>query len=444
MPRFIAWRIFGQFLSRPVLRGFTSAAALIIALKQVPLLLGVQLPKGSDNFSAFVFLIEQVEKTHLATFTIALGTIAILWVCKVFWPKFPAVLLVTLLGICLAAIVHTDQLGVNNVGPIPTGLPTFKVPVWDFSLLFSVTTAATSIAFIGFVEAISIGKGLARSAAEEPYPNREFFALGCANFAGSFSGCYPVSGSFSRSAVAARASAISARHNWFAATIVIMVLLWLTPWVRLLPVSVIAAVIFVSVLGLLEIGELRRLRRFDRKDLFLLGLAFVSTWSFGVQNGLLIGVGASLITFVFRTTRPHYALLGRLPGTEIYRNVLRYSEAQRCEGVLLLRIDAQFYFGNVSFLRETLRVLERDLKEKLHFVVLDASGINYLDSSAEAALRELVCDYKRRGICLKMASVKGPVRDVMERSGLAELIGEENLFFRVHEAAQSCHTTTEV
>ena len=199
-----------------------------------------------------------------------------------------------------------------------------------------------------------------------------------------------------------------------------LTLLWLTPLFYFLPKAVLAAIIMTAVAGLVDLHEVKHLWKVKRTDLALLALTFVATLALGIEEGILIGVGTSLFVFLLRTTRPHAAVLGRLPHTRAYRNVDRYPEAETTPGVLVVRIDAQLYFGNVTFLKETLAKLE---SPELRALVLDASGMNQLDSSAEAALADILESYEERGIELWMSGVKGPVRDVMKRSGLWERLG---------------------
>jgi len=186
-----------------------------------------------------------------------------------------------------------------------------------------------------------------------------------------------------------------------------------------------------------DLVEPKRLWKIKRVDFALLLFTFAMTLSVGIQWGILMGVVASLLVFVVRTTQPHVAVLGQVPGTEAYLNVARHPHARQTPGVLAVRVDAQFYFGNVTFLKDTLRILETQMREPLQAVVIDASGVNQLDSSAEAALQEIDRDYGERGIALMFARVKGPVRDVMLRSGFLERLHQQKrITFRTHDAVQ--------
>jgi SulP family sulfate permease len=213
-------------------------------------------------------------------------------------------------------------------------------------------------------------------------------------------------------------------------------LMLLTPLFYFLPKAVLAAIIMTAVFGLIDIPEVKHLWEVKRGDLAILAITFVATLALGIEEGILTGVGASLLWFIVRSTRPHYAVIGRLPGTTHYRNLERYPDAEVEPHVLALRVDSQYYFGNVSFLKETLRDEERGMDTPLRAVVIDATSINQLDSSADAALHQIADDYRERGIELYFAGTKGPVRDVMHRSGLWDELGADHFKRSVHEAME--------
>jgi SulP family sulfate permease len=243
-----------------------------------------------------------------------------------------------------------------------------------------------------------------------------------ANVLGALFSAYPVTGGFSRTAVNAQAGARTGLASLITAAVIALTLLFLTPLFHDLPQAVLAAIIMTAVASLVDVAEIRHLWRVKRADLALLVITFFATLALGIEEGIGVGVLASLLWFVVQTTRPHFAVLGRLPGGA-FRNVLNYPEAETFPGVLVVRMDAQFYFGNVNFLRGTLRRLEAEAQVRLHTVVLDASAMNQLDASADQALHELADDYGRRGLRLLLANVKRPVMVVLERSGFVDRFG---------------------
>jgi SulP family sulfate permease len=211
-------------------------------------------------------------------------------------------------------------------------------------------------------------------------------------------------------------------------------LMFLTPLFYHIPKAILGSVIMVAVFGLIDTHEVKHLWQVKRDDLAMLAIAFFGTLILGVKVGIFLAVGVSMVWFVIKTTRPHFAVLGKLPEANVYRNISRHPEAETVDGVLAIRFDAQFYYGNVSFLKETLKKEEALLNTPLKALVLDASSINQLDSSADTALHELLRDYRERSVEIYFANVKGPVMDVMKRSGFAESLGEGHFSLTVQEA----------
>lgn len=431
-----------NFLSRPVLSGFTSAAALVIAISQLPQLLGLALPRELATHEIVIAAARRLGEVSLATLLLGLASLALLITLQRKWPRLPRALIVVVLGSLAVWGLGLDRAGVAIVGAVPRGLPRPSVPVVDLALLRSLGPAALAIALLSFLEAISVGKALAGQGSSgtdrvRPDPNRELVGLGVANVLASFVRGYPLAGGLSRTAVNAQAGARTGMAGVITALAVVLTLLLLTPAFHHLPKAVLAAIIASAVAGLVDVAMIRRLWQIERSELGLLILTFAATLGVGIVEGIGIGVAASLALFVVRATRPHTALLGRLPGSEVYRNLARFPEALAPDGVLVVRIDAQFYFGNVDFLERTLDALLAEASAEgrdIHAIVIDASSINRLDSSADAALHDIHADLQSRGIALHFAAVKGPVRDMMARSGLHARVGADHFAMTVHEA----------
>jgi SulP family sulfate permease len=423
-----------NFLSHPVVSGFTSAAALIIGLSQLQHLLGVKLTSSKYVHVILMDAAARLGEVHLITFAIGAATVVLLMALKKYRPTFPGALAVVVLGTLAVWGLGLADLGVKIVGDVPAGLPSFSLPSMDGPALMALLPTAITIALVGFMESISVAKALASKRNYEVQPNQELMGLGLANVAGSMFGAFPVTGGFSRSAVNAQAGANTGLASLLTAGFVALALVFLTPLFFYLPKAVLAGIIMTAVFGLVDVHEVKHLWKVKRSDLALLGITFAATLALGIEEGIGVGVVASLLWFVVRTTRPHFAVLGRLPGTDIYRNVKNFPEAETWEGLLMLRVDAQFYFGNVTFLKDTLRDLEAKMEAPLRWVVIDASSINQLDSSADTALHDIARAYSARGVELYFARVKGPVREVMQRSGFYEALGPDRFYFRVHDA----------
>ena len=327
--------------------------------------------------------------------------------------------------------------GVAIVGQVPAGLPGFSIPSVDPSVLTGLIPAAATIALVSFMEAISVGRTFAQQHRYEIYPNRELIALGFANLTGGATGGYPVAGGFSRTAVNARAGARTQLAALVTCAVVIVTLLVLTGAFYYLPKATLSAIIVAAVVGLIDVQGAREVWHVKRTDFYLLVLTFVATLSLGIQWGILVGVGASVLLFLVRTTRPHFAVLGRIPESQTYLNADRHPHAEMIPGIILVRVDAQFYFGNVSFLKETVRTLVDESEEPVRYFVLEAAGVNDLDSAAAVTLAELDEELEARGIKLILTRIKGPVRDVLQRTGLLEKLAVEGrVYLSTHRAIE--------
>ncbi|MFW5740002.1 MAG: SulP family inorganic anion transporter, partial [Myxococcota bacterium] len=349
-------------------------------------------------------------------------------------PRFPGALTVVVLGTGLVAALGLHDKGVGIVGDVPQGLPAPSMPTLSWALIEQMAPIALAISLVGFMESISVAKAFARKNRYEIDANRELVGLGVANIAGALFQGYPVTGGFSRTAVNGQAGAKTGLASLITAAVIALTLLLLTPLFYYLPKAVLAAIIMVAVFGLVDVAEVKHLYQVKKSDLALLLTTFVATLTLGIEAGIGVGVGASLLAVIFRTTRPHTAVLGRIPGTHVYRNVERHPEAETFDGVLVVRVDAQFYFGNVTFLKETLQRLVRESSTPVRAVVINAATINHLDSSADSALQEIVADFRDQGIEMFFANVRGPVMEVMKRSKLEQLVGPDHFEMSVTRA----------
>lgn len=407
-----------NFLSHPVVSGFTSAAALIIGFSQLGHLMGVKLDRSHHVHTIVGQAWDAVSLTNVAALVIGVLGVVGLLALKKFAPRVPRALVAVVLA---TVAVFALGLNVTVVGEVPGGFPAPALPTITWAAVEGLLPTAITISLVSFMESISVAKKFASERGYRIDANQELIGLGLANVGGAFFGAYPVTGGFSRTAVNAQAGARTPLASLVTAGVVALALMFLTPLFYHVPKAVLAAIIMTAVFGLIDYKEVLHLWKVDRVDLALLALTFLGTLTLGIETGIIVGVVASLLAFVLRTTRPHYAVLGRLPGTRVWRNVKNFPEAETKPGVVALRIDASFYYGNVNFLRETLRCLEDG--QEIRKVVIDASSVNRVDSSADTALHEIARDYHARGIELVFAGVKGPVREVMRRSGLRDLPG---------------------
>lgn len=424
-----------NFLSHPVISGFTSAAALIIGLSQLKHLLGVDIPRSHHIHEILLNAVEQFGGINWITFGIgAVGIVIIVGIKKVN-RAIPGPLLAVLFGILAVWGMGLSEQGVKIVGTVPEGLPSFGVPsfsVEDFNALLPI---ALTIALVSFMESIAVAKAIqAKHKDYKVSPNQELIGLGAANIVGSLFQSYPTTGGFSRTAVNDQAGAKTGLAAVISAVLIALTLLFLTPLFYYLPKAILASVIMVAVFGLIDFKEAKHLWQTDRVDFFMLLATFLGTLSLGIEQGILIGVTLSLGVVIFRTTLPHFAVLGKIPGEPLYKNINRFDNLERRDDILIMRFDARLYFANVNFFKETIEEEIDKRKDELKLFILDANSINSVDSSGIHALDEILEYCQSLGIEFYMTSVKGPLRDTLQRAHFDEKIGEENFFMHIQTA----------
>ena len=430
-----------NFLSHPVLSGFTSAAAVIIAASQLRHLVGMDLVRSEYVYDVVVDVARRLDETHLLTFAFGTAAFVLLMVLRRWRAAFPWALLVVIAATVLVTVFDLEAHGVKVVGDIPRSLPAARVPPFDGPRLQELVSLSLTITLVALVESLAMVKYFASRNRYRMGANQEFVALGAANVtAGLFQG-YPVAGSFSRTAVNAAAGARTPVAALITAAVIALTLVVAAPMFRPLPKAVLASVVFMAAAGLFDVAEARRLWRVKRSDFGLLVLAFTATLVLGIERGIAVSVIASLVVVLRQTARPHTAVLGRIPGTANFRNVERSPGAITTAGVVVLRIDAPLYFANADYVRDELRRVEAAAGGDMRVLVLDASSVNDLDSSADHVLREVADEYAERGVELYLAGVKGVVLDVMRRSGLYDRLGADRFFLSTDEAVRHAERT---
>ncbi|MDP3343508.1 MAG: sulfate permease [Hydrogenophaga sp.] len=438
-----------HFLSHPVISGFVSASGLLIAATQLKHLMGVPLT-GQTLPELVPSLWQHAAQVHVPTLAIGLGALVFLvWVRRSLkarlraWGLGPLVAdVVTKAAPVLALAVTTllawglrlDESGLRVVGTVPGGLPPLTMPALNADLwpqIEQLALAALLISLVGFVESVSVGQSLAAKRRERIEPDAELRALGASNIAAGLTGGFPVTGGFSRSVVNFDAGARTPAAGVFTAFALLLAALLLTPALYYLPQATLAATIVVAVLTLVDFGAFTRTWRYARADFTALALTFSLTLLWGVEAGLTAGVSASLLLYLWRTSRPHIATVGRVPGTEHYRNVLRHA-VQTHPRVLSLRVDESLYFANARYLEDHIAAQVAAHPAIAH-VVLQCTAINAIDASALESLETIVHRLKDAGVQMHLSEVKGPVMDRLERSDfLHHLSGR--VFLTHHQA----------
>lgn len=427
-----------NFLSHPVISGFTSAAALIIGLSQLKHLLGVQIPGSHHIHEILLHAAQEIGNTNWAALGIGVAGILLIKGAKRVNPALPGPLLAVVFGILAVWGLGLVEQGVKIVGTVPDGLPSFVVPTFSGADIKALVPIALTIALVGFMESIAVAKAIqAKHRDYKVVANQELIALGAANIGGAFFQSYPVTGGFSRTAVNDQAGAKTGMASIISALLIGLTLLFLTPLFYYLPNAILASVIMVAVFGLIDIKEAKHLWHTDRSDFWMLLATFVGTLALGIEQGILIGVALSIGVVIFRTTLPHFAVLGKIPGEAHYKNINRFDNLEQREDVLVMRFDARLYFANVNYFKEKIEAELQKRKGKLKLFILDANSINGADSSGLHALEELYDLLQSQGITFYMTSVKGPLRDILKRAHFDERLGRDNFFMRIQTAVDA-------
>ena len=425
-----------NFLSKPVISGFTSAAALIIGLSQLKHLLGTQIERSNQIHILLLNALKTIDQTNLIALGLGIAAIVLIKALKKLNKRIPGALIVTVLGIVITYLFRLDQLGLSIVQEVPSGLPSFGVPSVGQDRISELFPIAITLALIAFMEAISVAKAIEeKHRLNEVRPNQELIALGLSNVVGSLFQSYPTTGGFSRTAVNDQAGANSTLASFISAAIVGLTLLFLTPLFYYLPNTVLAAIIMVAVFGLIDIQYPRTLLK-NRKDEFaLLIFTFVITLTVGIKEGILFGVLLSLLLLVYRSSSPHFAVLARVNQSPYYRNVKRFADEVTIDpAILLFRFDGQLYFGNKDYFKTSLMTAIEERGASLKHLILNVEPMNYIDSSAAFMLRQFFEDLKSKNISVSIAGPIGPIRDILKRSGIVSLLGEDAFFENTHNA----------
>ncbi|SDN12682.1 SulP family inorganic anion transporter [Vreelandella arcis] len=426
---------FSNFLSHPVISGFLTASGILIAISQLGSLLGIE-SSGFTLIERLMTLTPNLTTINLFTCVLGISTLLFLvWLRR--YGKatlqrlgLPNSLadLVAKAGPVIAVVATTlatwywglASRGVNVVGDVPAGLPAFSLPWADTSLWRALFIPALLISLVGFVESVSMGQMLAAKRRQRISPNQELIGLGATNLAAAITNGMPVTGGLSRTVINYDAGAQTPAAGAFAALGIALVTMFFTGWLYYLPIATLAATITVSILTLVDIPMLRQTWRYSRSDFSAMAVTIILTLVEGIEAGILGGVTLSIALYLYRTSRPHSALVGRVPGSEHFRNVTRH-DVETVSRVALLRIDESLYFANARYLEDTLYNLVASRPELEH-VVLICSAVNLIDASALESLDAINARLKDSNVKLHLAEVKGPVMDQLKRSDFLDAL----------------------
>ncbi|XP_061997766.1 probable sulfate transporter 4.2 isoform X1 [Rosa rugosa] len=446
----LGWII--RFISHSVISGFTTASAIVIALSQAKYFLGYDVERSSEIVPLIESIISGADAFSWPPFVMGSVILAILLTMKhlgktkkhLRFLRAAGPLTAVLLGTIFVKIFNPSS--ISLVGDIPQGLPSFSIPK-AFGYATSLIPTALLITGVAILESVGIAKALAAKNGYELDSNQELFGLGVANIFGSFFSAYPTTGSFSRSAVNNESGAKTGLSGIVMGFIMGCALLFMTTLFESIPQCALAAIVISAVIGLVDYEEAIFLWRVDKKDFLLWTITSSTTLFLGIEIGVLVGVGVSLAFVIYESANPHIAVLGRLPGTTVYRNTQQYPEAYTYNGIVIVRIDAPIYFANISYIKDRLREYEVEVDkstsrgpevERIYFVIIEMAPVTYIDSSGVQALRELHQEYKLRDIQIAISNLNRETLMTLSRSGVVELIGKEWFFVRVHDAVQVC------
>lgn len=438
------------FLGHPVISGFTSGAAIIIGLSQLKYMLGYDIPKSQYIYDTIINVAMNIQETKPMPLLLGVLWLAYLISNKQIAARYRRLKMLAPMGPLISCVAGTvliwawpdmsEKYHVKYVGEIPSGLFPISIGSWQLDKIPTVVGTAMSACLIGYMESIAIGKNLAATNGYEIEAGQEMLALGISNVVGAAFSCYPVTGSFSRSAVNNSTGAQTQLSGVITAIVMLCTLLFLTPLFYYLPKFALAAIVMNSVIPLVALGEAKHLFHVKKHDFLLWVTAFLGTLFLGVLMGIMVAVGLSLIIVIYESARPQITILWRIPGTSIYRNMKQESSGTFIQNVFIARIGSSLYFANASFVKDILlaHVSDLDIVNKTEYIVLEMTPVISVDSSACHVIKDVVNDFRMRNMQVAFAMVGNRVDKTLRKAGLKKFIGDQWFFPTVEEAVQYC------
>lgn len=427
-----------NFLSRPILTGYLNGIALSIIIGQLGKLFGFSL-QANGFFRLLFEFSSKLGQTHWLTLAVGLSILVLLRVLKRTVPKLPAPLIAVILAIVVVVLFGLDQQGVTVVGTVPAGIPSFRVPLLQQSDLVPLILGAVGIALVSFNSAMVTAESFAVKNHYEIDSNQEFIALGMADIAAGIAQGFAVSGADSRTAVNDSVGGKTQLTGIAAAITMTLVLLFLTGPLAYLPIAVLAAVLINSALGLFDLRSLRRLYQISIPEFRLSIITTLGVITIGVLKGVLVAIGLAIIQLVYRASRPHDAILGQIEGMDGFHDIEGQPSVQTIPGLIIYRFDAPLLFFNADFFKARVRDVLDKAEVRTEWFLLDTESISSIDITAAAKLEEVYGELAQKGIVLAIARAKGPLRKMLERTGITKLIGREHFFPTTYSAVEAFH-----
>jgi SulP family sulfate permease len=438
-----------NLLSHPVISGFISASALLIVIGQLKYLLGIQ-SEGDTLLPLVHSLYLHVNNINLPTFILSLASITSLLLMRRYFATLLKSLgcsaqaiqlfgksgpvLVVVAATVTVALLSLENMGVSIIGSVPIKPLTLNMEGINWKIVEELLPSAFLISIVGFIGSVSVAQSFAAKRRQDIDPNQELVGLGLANIGSAMCGAFPVTGGFSRTVLNADCGSKSPMTGIISALLILLTLLFLTPLFYYLPKAILASIISISMMQLVSVQDLRNLWRFSKKEASLLIITFSVVMIEGMETGLIVGVILSILCFLWHTSHPHIAIVGRLPGTEHFRNVQRFT-VETHPSILTVRIDENLFFANARVFEERLQSLVSQNTAIRHLILM-CTAVNMIDASALQSLEKIVDRLADSDVKLHLSEVKGPVMDRLKDSKLLDnLTGQ--VFLTQHQAIQA-------
>jgi len=418
-----------NFISIPVLTGFKAGIGVVIFVGQLGKVLGISVDKG-PLLQQIVDILSSLGEVHGLTVVISLITLGILILLPRLYPRLSAPLLAVAFGILASALLNLGDKGVALVGPIPPGLPSFTAP--DLSLVGGLWLSALGIALMSFTESIAAARAFQRHGDREALANQELFALGMGNVGGGFFQAFPAGGGTSQTAVNDQAGAKTQLAEIVTVGVVVVTLLFLAPLISLMPVATLGALVLVAAAGLIKVGEFRAIAHIRRIELWWSIFAFAGVIILGTLEGILVAVVVSMLDIIYQANHPPVYVVGRKPGTDVFRPLDDHPDDETFPGLLMLRTEGRIYFASAPRVREKMRALIQ--QDQPRVLALDCSAVPDIEYTALRLLTDFEEKLSEAGITLWLAALNPEPLRIIERSALGERLGHERMFFNLEQA----------
>jgi sulfate permease, SulP family len=422
-----------NFIPNPVMKGFIRGLVWVTIIGQIPTLLGIEGGKG-NFWQKLAKILHQIPQTHLTTAIIGISSLILLFAIKKYFPKVPSALTTVILAILAVNLFGLGDKGVELIGAIKTGLPPFGFPKVSLDQIQGIFAGSLAIVLLGYAESLGAAKAAAEKTGEDIDPNQELISLGPANIAsGLFSG-FLVVGSLAKTSVSISSGGKTQVSSIVHGILVLLTLLFLIPLFRNLPHTTLAAIVIQAMLGLADVKYFQDLKRINNIEFVIAMIAFLGVLFLGVLQGITIGIIVSILLLIYRASYPETAILGQIPDTQMYRNIILHPDAITIPGLLIFRFSSAIIFPNANYFRSCLQEKIKESETPIKMVLIDAETINGIDTTGLEMLSKLHSELAQKDIILAWARLRDTLYERMYRSRLDQEIGESNFYQRISDA----------